>query len=276
MQNKPDTAIERIGERVVIEYRDHVARVALDRADKYNGLDLDMMHALVAAARRLRKRREIRAVVLHGEGKAFCAGLDFASVTAKPLQVLAGFLPWWRRGNLFQRMCLAWRDLPVPVIAVTHGYCFGGGMQLALGCDFRFTTPGCRFSIMEIEWGLIPDMGASVTLRDLVPLDVAMELTMTARQFEAGEALTLNLVSRIDDDPLKAAFAFADTLAARSPDAIVAAKRLLRDTRTGSERRALRRERRLQLGLLIGVNQREAMRAKFEKRQPRFRNRRGR
>lgn len=265
--------MERIRDRVALDFRGHWALVTLSRPEKYNGLDLDMMHGLVEAARRVRKRRDVRAVVLHGEGEAFCAGLDFATVTRQPARVLADFLPWWRKGNLFQRMCLAWRDLPVPVMAVTHGYCFGGGMQLALGCDFRFSTPDCRFSFMEIEWGLIPDMGASVTLRDLLPLDVAMELIMTGRQFGADEALALNLVSRIEEEPLEGALAFAETLAARSPDAIAAAKALLRDTRRGSERRALRRERRLQLGLLMGANQREAMRAKFEKRQPAFKRR---
>ncbi len=232
-----------------------------------------MMHALVRAARQLKRERAVRAVILHGQGKAFCSGLDFASVTRQPRRILAGFLPWWRKDNLFQRMCLAWRDLPVPVIAITHGYCFGGGMQLALGCDFRLSTPDCRFSIMEIEWGLIPDMGASVTLRDLVPVDVAMELTLTGRQFDASEALELNLLTAIDDDPMARAMELAETIASRSPHAVAAAKALLRDTRHISERRALHRERRLQARLLMGANQREAMRAKFEKRAPRFRDR---
>ena len=266
--------MERIRDRVSIDFRGQVALVALSRAEKYNGLDLDMMHALVEAARRVRRQADVRAVVVHGEGNAFCAGLDFASVTRQPARILAGFLPWWRKDNLFQRMCLAWRDLPMPVIAVTHGYCFGGGMQLALGCDFRFSTPDCRFSIMEIEWGLIPDMGASVTLRELVSLDVAMELTMSGRHFDASEALDLNLLSRIEDEPLEAALVFADRLVGRSPHAIAAAKSLLRDTRQVSERRALRRERWLQLKLLLGTNQREAMRAKFDKREPHFKPRR--
>ncbi len=267
----------RIRDRVSIEFQSDsgvsVAVVGLSRPAKYNGLDLDMMRALVEAAGRVRRQPDVRAVILRGEGKAFCAGLDFASVTRRPGRILTAFFPWLRKDNLFQRVCLAWRDLPMPVIAVTHGYCFGGGMQIALGCDFRFSSPDCQFSIMEIEWGLIPDMGASVTLRELVAFDVAMELTMTGRKFGAEEALEMNLISRVDDQPMEAALAFASSIASRSPDAVAAAKRLFRDTRHGTERRALRRERRLQLGLLLGSNQREAMRARLEKRTPLYRKR---
>jgi enoyl-CoA hydratase/carnithine racemase len=265
--------MESIRDRVSIEFRQYLAVVALNRPEKYNALDLDMMHALVEAARRVRREKDIRAVIVHGEGKAFCAGLDFASVTRKPARILTAFVPWLRKDNIFQRVCLAWRDLPMPVIAVTHGYCFGGGMQIALGCDFRFSTPDCQFSIMEIKWGLIPDMGASVTLRDLVPVDVALELTVTGRKFHAAEAFELNLISAVADDPMERALALADTITGHSPDAIVAAKRLYRETRHGTERHALRRERRLQLGVLLGANQREAMRARLEKRDPDFRRR---
>ncbi len=229
-----------------------------------------MMQALIEAARLVRRRRDVRVVILRGEGKAFCAGLDFASVTRKPARVLWAFLPWFRKANLFQRLSLGWRDLPMPVIAVNHGYCFGGGLQIALGCDFRFSTPDCEFSVMEIEWGLIPDMGASVTLRDLVPLDVALELTLTGRRFPAAEALDLHLITCIDVDPLEAAHKLASQIASRSPTAIAAAKRLLTTTRHGSERRALRRERWAQLGVLMGTNQREAMRARRDNRNARF------
>ncbi len=259
-----------INNRVSIEFDHHLAIISLNRADKYNALDLPMMHALLKAARRVRQRRDVRVVIVRGEGPAFCTGLDFASVTKQPLRVLSAFLPWFRRTNLFQRLCLAWRDLPMPVIAVTQGYCFGGGFQIALGCDFRISTPDCEFSIMEIDWGLIPDMGASVTLRDLVPLDIALELTLTGRRIPATEALDLNLISRIDDNPFEAAHALAQQIAGRSPSAVAAAKRLLTSTRHGSVRRALRRERWGQLGVLIGANQREAMRAKREKRDARF------
>lgn len=261
--------------RVTVEQQDAVAVVSLNRPDKYNGLDLDMMYGLLDAAAHLKKQRDVRVVILRGEGKAFCAGLDFATVMRRPAALLRAFLPWWRKDNVFQRLCLAWRDLPVPVIAVTHGYCFGGGIQLALACDFRLTTPDCQFSVMEIQWGLIPDMSATVTLRELVPADVALELTVTGRKFDGREARDLQLVTRVSEDPLADARTLAASIAARSPDAVSAAKRLFRQTRSVSERAALRRERQLQLGLLLfSRNQREAMKANFEKREPVFRSRR--
>lgn len=265
--------METLRNRVTVELRDQLAIVSLSRAEKYNALDLDMMYALIEAAKLVRRRRQIRAVIIRGDGNAFCAGLDFATVMRKPLGILRAFLPWLRKDNIFQRMCLAWRDLPVPVIAVTHGYCFGGGMQLALACDFRFSSPDCQFSIMEIKWGLIPDMSASVTLRELLPVDVAMELTMTGRTVEADEALQLHLITRIDPQPMAAAEQLAAAIAARSPDAVRASKILFRSTRNSSERCALAKERRLQLGILLGSNQREAVRANFEKRPPVFRPR---
>jgi enoyl-CoA hydratase/carnithine racemase len=265
--------MESLRNRVSIELKGHLAVISLTRPDKYNGMDLDMMQGLVEAARRIRRARDVRAVILRGDGPAFCSGLDFASVTRQPARVLLGFLPWLKKDNLFQRVCLAWRDLPMPVIAVTHGYCYGAGMQLALGCDFRFSAPDCEFSILEIRWGLVPDMGGSVTLRNLVPVDVAMELAMTGRKIKAPEALDLGLISRVEEDPMAAAESLAAGLAEKSPSAVASIKRLFRETRQGSERRALRRERALQLKLLLGANQREAMRANFEKRTPKFKPR---
>ena len=259
--------------RVQIHRDGALAQVVLNRADKYNGMDLTMMDELLDAARTLKKARDVRAVILRGAGPAFCAGLDFPSVTRKPTRVVLGFLPWWRKDNLFQRVCLAWRDLPMPVIAVTHGHCIGAGLQLALACDFRFSAPDCEFSIMEIRWGLLPDMGASVTLRGLVNDDVAMELAMTGRRVPADEALALGLISRIEDEPLSAALTLAEQLAEQSPSAVSAIKRLFTRSARGSERRALRLERHLQLKLLLGANQREAMRANFEKRAPKFKPR---
>jgi len=275
MEDKPqsENAMPALQDRVSIEFTDQLAVVSLERPDKYNALDLPMMHALIKASRLIRRQPDVRAVILSGRGKAFCSGLDFASVSRRPAEVAKAFVPWLGKANLFQRLSLAWRDLSMPVIAVTHGYCFGGGFQIALGCDFRVSSPECEFSIMEIEWGLIPDMGASVTLRDLVALDQALELTLTGRRFKADEALDLNLVTRIDQDPLGAAHDLAQRVAERSPDAVAAAKRLLTSTRQCSERRALRRERWGQLGVLMRANQREAMRARSENRPPRFRRR---
>jgi enoyl-CoA hydratase/carnithine racemase len=257
-------------DRVTLDIDGALAVVRLNRPEKYNALDFAMMDALIDAVRLIRRQRDVRAVIICGDGPAFCSGLDFASVMRRPTRVFRSFLPWLRRANRYQRLCLGWRDLPMPVIAATHGYCFGGGFQIALGCDLRISAPDCEFSIMEIEWGLIPDMGASVVLRDLLPLDQALELTLTGRRFPAEEALERNLITRIEDDPESAARALAARFAERSPSAVAAAKRLLTTTRQGSERRALRRERRGQLGLLLGSNQREAMRARMEKRPPRF------
>lgn len=237
-----------------------VARVTLARPEKHNGLDFEMIHALGEASRHLRRERGLRAVVLHGDGPSFCAGLDFKTVMAKPVKAALGFaqlwLPW---RNGFQNANLNWRDLPVPVIAAIHGNCFGGGMQLALAADFRIATPDSKLSIMESKWGLIPDMGGTVTLRHLLPRDVAMELTMTGRVISGTEGRELGLVTKLADDPLAAAEALVQEILTRSPDAIAATKRLFDGAWFGSERGALAGERRWQRKLLGSKNQRIAI-----------------
>src|SRR5699024_5200879 len=160
-------------ERVAITCNHQVAYVRMIRAEKYNGLDLTMLSALKEAAAWLRPQRELRAVILSGDGPAFSTGLDVASVTSQPARLLKSFVPWCKSTNLFQQACWAWRKLPMPVVAVLHGHCYGGALQLALGADFRFSTPDCKFSIMEIKWGLVPDMTGTLTLRELLPIDVA-------------------------------------------------------------------------------------------------------
>jgi enoyl-CoA hydratase/carnithine racemase len=257
-------------DRVLLDVRDGIAYVTLNRAEKYNGLDLPMFHALVATAHRVRADRDVRVVILTGAGKAFCAGLDFASVAKlSPLTRARAFakLPG-QPTNLFQRACWVWRTLPVPVIAVVHGHCFGGGLQLALAADFRFATPDCELSVMEGKWGLIPDMTGSVTLRELVGLDVAKRLTMTAEVFDAGRALEYGLVTGVADDPLKEAEALAGQLISRSPDAIAATKRLFHTTWTRSPRWAFWTESVLQGRLMTGVNHRIARQAGLAKEQP--------
>ena len=167
--------IENFHGRVNVEIRDAVAYVNLARADKHNALDWDMFCGLVAAAKSLRKNREVRAVILSGEGPSFCSGLDVPSFSKAPSKGLRMFLKFGRMTNLAQRVAWCWRKLPMPVIAVIQGRCYGGGLQIALACDFRYATPNAELSVMEVKWGLIPDMTGSVTLRELLPMDKAKD-----------------------------------------------------------------------------------------------------
>lgn len=260
--------------RVRVVLRDELAYASLARAEKYNGLDLDMLEGLVEAARFIRKDRSIRAVILSGEGKVFCAGLDFGKVTKQPARVARAFAKYGvKQTNLFQECAWAWRRLPVPVIAVTHGRCYGGGIQIALAADFRFSTPDCLFSIMETKWGLIPDMTGTVSLRELLPMDVAKELVITGREFDGNEAQRLHLVTGVGEDPMAMAEALATQIKARSPDAVAAGKALIEKTWLAGEAEAFAVESRFQFKLLRGKNQREAMKANFDKRDPKYRQR---
>ena len=262
-------------ERVTVEIVDDIARVTLTRADRMNGLDAEMLYALVEVAQDLAVNRAVRAVILHGDGKAFCSGLDFKSMTQSKATLLRAFLRRRRAStNLFQEAAWCWRRLPIPVIAVLHGYCYGGGLQIALAADFRYATPDCELSVMEVKWGLIPDMTGTVSLRTLVGIDVAKELTMTGRVFDGREAKALGLVTGIADDPMAAAHALATQIRARSPDAVCAAKALFEQTANVAEAKAFAVERGVQRKLLFKANQREAMRANFEKRAPHFAPRR--
>jgi enoyl-CoA hydratase/carnithine racemase len=248
--------------RVEIEVTDHVAVVTLTRADKHNALDVAMFEAIIAAAERLSGEPGVRAVVLHGDGPSFCSGLDVMSIMAAGggveglVDPLRGGVPNW-----FQRAAYDWIDLPVPVIAALHGNCLGGGLQIALGADIRIATPDARLSVMEIKWGLIPDMSITRTLPRLVGIDVAKELTYTGRIFSGDEARELGVVTRVDDDPLAAAHALAAEIAARSPDAVRSAKRLYDEAWTGSAEETLALEAQLQLGLIGSPNQLAAVTA---------------
>ena len=264
----------RFRDRVSVSVQNQVAQVRLSRPEKHNGIDRDMMLALVEAARAIRKDRSIRAVILGGDGDSFCAGLDFPAMTRSPVRLMLDFFKWGvRHTNLFQKVCWVWRELPVPVIAVIHGRCYGGGLQIALAADFRFTTPECEFSIMEIKWGLVPDMTGTVTLRELMPLDQAKRLTLTGEVIDGLQAAALHLVTGVSSEPMAEAEALVEALSRRSPDAVSAGKRLLQSAWSASEAQAFDLESREQFRLLRGANQREAMRANFEKRPPRFRDR---
>lgn len=235
---------------------DGIAQVRLSRPDKLNALTLDSLDELVATARQLRRDRDVRAVVLAGEGRSFCAGLDFGSV-AKDGQVALGrrFVPRpWLGSNTFQEACWAWRRLPVPVIAAVHGHCYGGGLQIALGADYRFTTPDAMWSVLEARWGLIPDMSGIRSLSQQLGMDVAKRLTMTGETVSGERAVELGLASEQSDDPVAAATELARQISGRSPDSVAAAKRLFESRWTSSPRRTFARERLEQAVLLAAPN----------------------
>ncbi|NGY05463.1 crotonase/enoyl-CoA hydratase family protein [Solimonas terrae] len=247
-------------DRIRVTIEDGIAQVAMTRAARHNGMDFPMIKAMLAAQKLLRARRDVRCAVLHGEGPSFCAGLDLKSVMSNPRQAFVLYLKlWWPFANAFQRFSLGWRKLPFPVIAAVHGNCFGAGIQLALGADIRIARSDAQLSIMESKWGLIPDMGGMVLLRELLPIDRAKELTMTGRVFSGAEAHALGLVTHLADDPVLAARALAAEIAIRSPDAIAAGKFLMQRSWVGSEHRALALERRYQRRIINKRNQKIAV-----------------
>ncbi len=246
--------------RVNFKVEQSVAHVTLNRADKHNGLDEQMMVDLVKTAKRINKDNSIRCVILQGAGASFCAGLDFSYVAKNPSMIAKFFLKLpWRKDNMFQRVAHVWRDLSVPVIAVVHGNCFGAGMQIILACDYRIAKPDANLSILEMKWGLIPDMSGMATLSRLTRVDIAQELAMTGRFFSGIEAEQYGLVSKISDSPLVEAKILADKIIEQSPDAISATKYLFKKTWKKDTRSALFWERVTQMRLLGRRNQRIAM-----------------
>jgi enoyl-CoA hydratase/carnithine racemase len=258
--------------RVITEIEGPVARVWLNRPDKLNGLDLDLIEQLASAARSLRANPSVRVVVIEGKGESFCAGLDFAAAAKESkLRIVKLALPNPFRGtNGFQECFWTWRDLPVPVIAVTRGHVFGGGIQLALACDFRFTTPDCRWSVLEAKWGLIPDMSGTISLVELVGADVAKRLTMTGEIISGEQAHAYGLATGVDAHPEKLAQELIDAIIARSPDSVAASKRLLNQVRWGSVRSALGLERRFQLAMFRTKNASAARKAGMKGEAPTF------
>lgn len=243
----------------------------LARPERHNALDVEMFDALIGTAERLAGEPGLRAVVLHGDGPSFCSGLDIGAIMAAGggldglVDRVRGQVPNW-----FQRAAHAWLELPVPVIAAIHGACFGGGLQIALATDIRVAAPDARLSVMEIRWGLIPDMSITRTLPRLVRSDIARELTYTGRVLDGEEAHRLGLVTRLAEEPLGAALSLAAEIAERSPDAVRAAKRLYEQAWTGERGATLALEAELQLGLVGSPNQLEAVAAGLAKREPRF------
>jgi len=273
-----------MSERVSVTIDGGVADVRMNRPDKMNALDQAMFEGLATAARDLAANGKVRAVVLSGEGRAFCAGLDFMSFMAMGNGERSGgggggggtgtLLARTDESpaNRAQLAAYAWTALPVPVIAAVHGVAYGGGLQIALGADIRIVAPDAKLSVMEIKWGLIPDMSGSQTLRHLVRLDVAKELTFTGRVVSGEEAVALGLATRVAEKPLDAALEMAREIASKSPDAIRSGKKLFEESWLGSRRDGFALEESLQRGLIGSPNQIEAVQANMEKRAPRFRD----
>ena len=287
MTNTASTDIESIDQiieapRVLVTIDNHVAHVRLNRADKMNALDNAMFEGIVAAGEQIKQDANVRAVVLSGEGRAFCAGLDmgnFAKMakgnsdsTAEVSGDKEGRLEKRTHGiaNRAQYVSWVWRELQVPVIAALHGVALGAGCQISIGADMRYAAPGTKLSIMELKWGLVPDMGATPFLQKLVGDDVARELTYTNRICLAEEAKELGLVTRVCDNPIEEALKVAAEIADRNPAAIRAAKRLLNNAPFEGAAQTLLAESVEQDAIIGSTNQVEAVMANLEKREPKF------
>ncbi|MFT3716191.1 MAG: crotonase/enoyl-CoA hydratase family protein [Gordonia sp. (in: high G+C Gram-positive bacteria)] len=256
-----------------IEYRvvGGVAHVLLNRPDKHNALTLDMIDDLADAADRAAKDRSLRAVILSGEGPSFCSGLDFASAGQERTRIMKNLVPKRRTAaNAFQAAGWAWRSVPVPVIATVKGHCYGGGLQIALGADFRFAATDADFSILESKWGLIPDMSLSASIAQLTRIDVAKRLTMTGEIFTADKALDWGLVTGISANPDLAAEELIEKIRERSPDAVAASKSLFEQTWYNGSRLSFPVEQALQVRLLRGRNSAIARKAGLAKEPPQF------
>ena len=253
--------------RVSVTVQNGIADVRLARADKMNALDPAMFDAIIGAIAELEATAGLRAVVLSGEGRAFCAGLDMASMASggSGLDILARN---WGPANQVQQVAWDWRTLKVPVIAAVHGIAFGGGLQIASGADVRIVGPGTRLSAMEMKWGIVPDMAGYALWRGRVRDDVLRELIYTAREFSAEEGVDFGFMTRIAEDPHAEAMALAMAIAGRNPEAVRAAKRLA--NLEGDAAAVLMAESVEQKALMRSPNQIEAVMANMQKRAPVF------
>jgi len=259
-------------DRIAIELgEDGVADVRFTRADKMNALDPEMFQRIIEAGHMLQRAKGLRAVVLSGEGRAFCAGLDLSNFSRKPPEDEPSLTErTYGNANRAQQVAMQWRKLPVPVIAAVHGVCFGGGLQIASGADTRIVHPETRMAIMEMKWGLVPDMGGYVLWRGLVRDDVLRELIYTNREFTGAEALSLGLATHLDENPRERALMIARQIADKNPHAIRAAKRLQASMFERDADAILLEESIEQHAIMRSRNQVEAVMAEMERRKPDF------
>lgn len=236
-----------------IENNNGIATVFLNRPEKRNAMSFALLKELVDTAKKIQSDRSIRCVILTGEAAVFSAGIDLADLNNPKNRAYAAWELIKPGQSLFQKAFLIWQQLPVPVIAAIEGFCFGAGMQLALAADIRIAHPNTQMSIMETRWGLVPDMGLTRSLKGIIGLDLAKELSLTARIFDAQYAKQIGLVTHLDDTPLSKAHALATEMLTRSPDALAAVKQVL-DAMQHRPEKSLRLEKIWQLKLLLGKN----------------------
>lgn len=259
-----------MSERVLVSIENHVATVTLNRAEKQNALDMQMFEQIAAAGDSLKTERGVRAVVLRAEGEHFCAGMDVSVFQGGDIDP-AKFQPVGDSdANFFQKPAYVWRELEMPVICAVKGNTLGGGLQIALGADIRVAAPDAQLSIMEVHWGLIPDLAITTTLRDIMPLDKVKALTFTGRVLSGNHALAMGLVTDVAEDPDAAATELAQMIAGMSPDAIRGGKKLINEAWKLADRDALKLEAKTQAKILQSPNTREAALSKFEKRAANF------
>lgn len=267
-----------MSDRVITDISDGIAHVRFNRPDKRNALDGDQFAAIVEAGEALKSNKKINVVVVSGEGKSFCAGIDLASLggmasgergdgsrTPQASDMADG-----RITHLGQQAAWVWQEIPVPVVAAVHGHALGGGCQIALGADVRIAHPDTKFSVRETYWGLVPDMAGTVLMQGLVRADQMKDIVFSARIFDGREAHAMGLVTRLSDDPLSDAMAWAQEICRRSPDAVRGAKELLNRLAQDYAAEQFAAERRIIGRLIGGANQREAVMSDFEKRAPQW------
>jgi len=264
-----------MSDRIDFDIKDNVAEVRLNRAEKHNALDHKMFEAIIKIGDQIAHDNSVRAVILHGAGESFCAGIDLSMFAGEGMA--ADFLKKMqpRKGSLanyYQSAAYIWREIPVPVIAVLQGAVYGGGLQIALGADIRYAAEDAKLSIMEIKWGIIPDMALTTSLPYLMNTDKAIELAVTADILNANEAFNKGLITAIKEDPLRKARSLAKGIANKSPDAIRSIKRLFYDTWHKNDEISLGLEAQLQMQVMAGENQTEAVKSSLAKIRPHFSN----
>lgn len=244
-------------------YHSHSVIVYLNRVEKRNAMTFTMMDKLIHLAQHFKSWNDLRCMILAGHGVSFCAGLDLDDLnTARNMKAIAWQLLKPTKSK-YQQVCLIWQSLPVPVIAVLHGHCIGAGLQLALACDIRIATTQCQFAIRESHWGLVADMGITQSALGIAP-DILKELAMTARIFDGEKALNYGLVSHLNEQPLEQAKSLADEIATRSPDAVLASKRII-NAMYQQKSCTLYQEKLWQIKLLLGHNQKRAIKKAKDK-----------